>query len=795
MKFDYEKQPGMDLWNRPLVKTGKPLISIITAFYNTPGNIFKQTYNCVINQTFPWFEWIIVDDGSKNKEALETLECLAKLDRRIRIIRQDNMGLSTARNVGINNANTEFIFPLDSDDLLEPTYLEYAFWALYFNQKAAWSYADMVGFQDEEYTWVQRFDPEREKTENLLSATALIRKKAIIEAGMYNVQNFPFNEDWHLWLSILSNGGYPVQMTGEFLFWYRRTKKGVLGAVTENKENRVRNKKLIEEQASYVIDPKSPIIYPSNSCEQFKELHESDWTQSIYSEHRKIHVLFLFPWLIMGGADKFNLDLLTGLDNNKYEVSIITTQRSDNEWLQRFREVTPEIFNLPNFLSPNNYAEFIDYFLKSREIDLIFQSNSIEGYYLLPWIRKNHPEIAIVDYVHMEEWYWRNGGHARTSCKFSRFIERTYVCNSATKKVMLEYFHRMPDEVETVHIGIDEKRFDASRIHAGKLYEELEIDKNRPIILFICRLHPQKRPFLMLKIAEYVKEKIPNVAFVVVGDGSLEGEMKQKCQSRGLDETVFFVGSKSEVRPYYRDAKVTLICSMKEGLALTAYESLAMGIPVVSADVGGQKDLIDDTVGALIPLMQDEKDDFDSRTFPKEEISAYGKAIVSILSDESTWKTMSRNCRKKIEEGFTIGAMTDYFNVALQRIVRNDNLLLERKKISQAIAVLGAFSEEAFLLNQASGLPDQPKDNFIRENSSEVMDAIWWRLGQCEEVLNRHEEVVNRHEEVVNRHEEVVNRHEKSINHQWEVQKWHEERIQALERRSILRRIKNKLFR
>ena len=227
---------------------------------------------------------------------------------------------------------------------------------------------------------------------------------------------------------------------------------------------------------------------------------------------------------------------------------------------------------------------------------------------------------------------------------------------------------------------------------------------------------------------------------------------------------------------------------MKEGLALTAYESLAMGIPVVSADVGGQKDLIDDTVGALIPLMQDEKDDFDSRTFPKEEISAYGKAIVSILSDESTWKTMSRNCRKKIEEGFTIGAMTDYFNVELQRIVRNDNLLLERKKISQAIAVLGAFSEEAFLLNQASGLPDQPKDNFIRENSSEVMDAIWWRLGQCEEVLNRHEEVVNRHEE-------VVNRHEKSINHQWEVQKWHEERIQALERRSILRRIKNKLFR
>lgn len=55
-------------------------------------------------------------------------------------------------------------------------------------------------------------------------------------------------------------------------------------------------------------------------------------------------------------------------------------------------------------------------------------------------------------------------------------------------------------------------------------------------------------------------------------------------------------------------------------------------------------------------------------------------------------------------------------------------------------------------------------------------------LSRHEEVVNRHEEVVNRHEEVVNRHEEVINRHDASINHQWEVQKWHEERLRKLEK-------------
>lgn len=62
--------------------------------------------------------------------------------------------------------------------------------------------------------------------------------------------------------------------------------------------------------------------------------------------------------------------------------------------------------------------------------------------------------------------------------------------------------------------------------------------------------------------------------------------------------------------------------------------------------------------------------------------------------------------------------------------------------------------------------------------------------------MNRHEEVVNRHEEVVNRHEEVINRHESSINHQWEIQKWHEERLVALEnRKSLSRRILSKIKR
>lgn len=109
MKFDYTQQPGLIHWNRELVSDDKPLISIITAFYNA-GKYFRQTYQCVIDQTFPWFEWIIIDDGSTDEKSLTLLNDLVLTDSRIKIIHQKNSGAPAARNTGIANATTDYIF-------------------------------------------------------------------------------------------------------------------------------------------------------------------------------------------------------------------------------------------------------------------------------------------------------------------------------------------------------------------------------------------------------------------------------------------------------------------------------------------------------------------------------------------------------------------------------------------------------------------------------------------------------------------------------------------------------------
>ena len=69
--MDYTKRPGQKLEIIGELKNKeKPTISIITPFYNG-GKTLMETANAVFNQTYPYFEWIIVDDGSKDEDSLK----------------------------------------------------------------------------------------------------------------------------------------------------------------------------------------------------------------------------------------------------------------------------------------------------------------------------------------------------------------------------------------------------------------------------------------------------------------------------------------------------------------------------------------------------------------------------------------------------------------------------------------------------------------------------------------------------------------------------------------------------
>ena len=93
------------------------IISVIIPVYNVE-NYIEKCLNSIVNQTYNNLEIIIIDDGSTDN-SIAIAEKIAENDKRIRIISQVNQGVSSARNLGLDNASGEYILFIDSDDWLD----------------------------------------------------------------------------------------------------------------------------------------------------------------------------------------------------------------------------------------------------------------------------------------------------------------------------------------------------------------------------------------------------------------------------------------------------------------------------------------------------------------------------------------------------------------------------------------------------------------------------------------------------------------------------------------------------
>lgn len=101
-----------------LILLKSTFFSIIVPAYNPEREYLQICINSLINQTFKEIEILIIDDGSEESSA-NFFDNLAQQDERIRVIHQNNQGVSFARNNGIQHSNSEWIMFVDADDWLE----------------------------------------------------------------------------------------------------------------------------------------------------------------------------------------------------------------------------------------------------------------------------------------------------------------------------------------------------------------------------------------------------------------------------------------------------------------------------------------------------------------------------------------------------------------------------------------------------------------------------------------------------------------------------------------------------
>ena len=110
----------------------EPRVSIIVPVYKAEAYLHR-CIDSIIVQTFTNWELLLVDDGSPDRSGVICDEYAGK-DERIKVFHKENGGVSSARNLGIDKAVGEWLCFIDSDDTIQPTYLD-DFESFYFKYK------------------------------------------------------------------------------------------------------------------------------------------------------------------------------------------------------------------------------------------------------------------------------------------------------------------------------------------------------------------------------------------------------------------------------------------------------------------------------------------------------------------------------------------------------------------------------------------------------------------------------------------------------------------------------------
>jgi glycosyltransferase involved in cell wall biosynthesis len=195
-------------------------ITVVIPCYND-GQFIEQALESIYNQSLQPEKIIIVDDGSGGG----TLNILKNIKSPlVQIIYQENQGVCSARNRGIEMATTEFILTLDADDSFEPAFLEKAVTIMRRDSKfvgVCCHYQKHI--KDKPIGDVIQPLGGRVKdflVKNNGVGNSLFRKVCWEQAGGYDVNFKNGYEDWDLWISILSNG-WELCVIPEVLFNYR----------------------------------------------------------------------------------------------------------------------------------------------------------------------------------------------------------------------------------------------------------------------------------------------------------------------------------------------------------------------------------------------------------------------------------------------------------------------------------------------------------------------------------------------------------------------------------------------
>lgn len=203
-------------------------------------------------------------------------------------------------------------------------------------------------------------------------------------------------------------------------------------------------------------------------------------------------------------------------------------------------------------------------------------------------------------------------------------------------------------KVRTIYNGIDPERVQAGQVQRNEILEKLNLPDGTRFVTIVAnmRAHVWKSEPVCLKdhptflrAAQHVHEKIPDVAFIIAGEGALKDMTQELAHTLGIGDRTYFLGRCEDIGSVFSISDVCVLSSSAEGFSNAILEYMAAGRPVVATDVGGAREaIVEGKTGYLVPAGDDRQ---------------LAEHIVALLSDPENARSMGEHGKQVVYERFS----------------------------------------------------------------------------------------------------------------------------------------------
>ena len=232
------------------------------------------------------------------------------------------------------------------------------------------------------------------------------------------------------------------------------------------------------------------------------------------------------------------------------------------------------------------------------------------------------------------------------------------IANSYAIKDQLLQWEGLPEEkIEVIYNGLDFSRFQ-NPFNGQNLRKNLGIEDHRPLVGMVANFYLEiKGHRYFMEAAKIVLNKLPNVEFLLIGDGTLRHLYEEMAFKMGIGARVHFLGKRQDIPNILSNLNISVLSSISEGLSNVILESMAAGRPVIATRVGGNSELVvDEITGYLIP---------------PADSSAMAEAIIGLLQNPDKAKAMGAAGRKVVQEKFTVEGMVRKYEEVYFSLLKN----------------------------------------------------------------------------------------------------------------------------